>query len=660
VTISHRTKEQRGAAAAWLMDLVEKIPTRLSVELCSDWIEEHVIITEGAYQGRYSFKLTPYLREIADNFSIRSPCQEFAVIKANQLGFSIVSMGAILYYIKHGIGPGLFVSGDATMAEEAFEKRLDPMIEAAGLRGLIRAVVKKGGGARATGDTKGVKSYAGTFLRAVGPNSEGKLRSFPSRLNIVEEIDVFPQSLKGAGNPVEKIVRRADSFGPTRRIYYNSTPKAKATSQILPLVESGDRRMYKWKCPACGHQQPFVWGGFHWDKDEHGAPDIQIDDQGRVKKDPVWYECANPECKHQLRESIKYRLMLDAKAGGTAAWVPTQKPTRPGMRSYILPAFYSPFRSWLDIAAQFHRVKDDPILLPDFVNDVLAECWEETKIKPEPHELMARADGYEFGTIPNGVAFTTLAADIQADRIEACLMGWARNMEAWVLQYWVFDGTTADPDAPCWAKLHEIIERNYPRADGLSLGGPLVTFIDAGYNTTQVNYFCDQYTYDKTGRTIGGVFPVEGRENLQAIYKFCSNEISTPKVALHDQKLKKTVYTFLRRDSHTAGAALPYGYIHFSKSLGESFYQQLTAEEWYEEKRAGKKVSKIENRKQRRNEALDVVKMNYGAVYFTYLRFFEEVNKRRKRKQLHEVDADWAVFWNKFDRSDNGEDGEEA
>ena len=102
------------------------------------------------------------------------------------------------------------------MAEEAFSKRLDPIIETAGLRPKIRAVVKKEKAtSSATGDTKSVKSYGGTFIRAVGPNSEGKLRSFPSQINYIEELDVFPQLLKGKGNPIEKNRKRA-----TRSAHY--------------------------------------------------------------------------------------------------------------------------------------------------------------------------------------------------------------------------------------------------------------------------------------------------------------------------------------------------------------------------------------------------------------------------------------------------------
>jgi phage terminase large subunit GpA-like protein len=653
-----RTKEQRDDFILWLAAQVEEMPRSIPNMLASDWIEQNIVIVEGDYQGPYSFRLTPYLQEVADRMSIRSLTQEIAIIKANQLGMSMLSFALICYFIYYGIGPQLFISGDATMAEESFEKRLDPMLEASGLRHYIKPIVKKSGGARATGDTKGVKSYKGTHIRAIGPNSEGQLRSMPARIAIVEEIDVFPQNLKNKGNPVEKVVRRTDNYGVNKRIYYNSTPKAKSTSQILPLFEAGTKCEYTWLCPECGYRQPFIWAGFDWDRNDDGAPDVRIDNDGRMTNDPVYYKCQNPAgCSRKIKEHEKYSMLLNRRQGGTAEYVPAKRPDRPGLWSCHVPAFYSATRSWVDIVLNYHRVKDDPITYPDFVNDTWGECWEETQTKPEPGALMRRAEEYEFGTIPAGVAFLTLAADIQGDRIEACLMGWARNAEAWVLNYWVFDGATIEPDAPCWNHLHEIIDCEYARVDGLGLGNPLVTFVDAGYYTSQVNHFCDQYVYDPSGRRIGGVFPIEGRETLAKMYQFCDNEAAVPKVALNDQRLKRAVYNYLMREPTPTGVALPNGYIHFSKSLGKSFYSQLTAEEWVATGKNGKGAYKIDNPKHRRNEALDVVKMNYGALYFIYHRYFEEVNKRRTRKHLREIEADWNTFWDKFD---SNKDGEEA
>jgi phage terminase large subunit GpA-like protein len=637
------------------LKLMLSYPKKREMETVSEWMERKVILTEGqsVAPGHFSFDLTPYLREIADNLSPRSGVTEQAVIKGNQGGFSTVSFGYIGYCVDYGIGPGLFVSGDQRMAEDTMEKRVASIVEAAGLQDKIRPVVKQRHD-KSTGQRRDIISYGGTFFRAVGPRSEAKLRSFPSRVNMLEELDVYPQNLAGRGNPVEKVVRRSDTYGQLRRNYYNSTPKIKQTSQIEPLYEAGDKRLYNVPCPVCGFKQPVVWAGFKWEKREDGSPAIDIDlKTGQVTHDPVYYECANPECRAHWKNSDKFRFLRDQKAGGMdlpdgrhvyAEWVPTKKPDRPGLRSYKWPSLLSPFRSWLDIVLQFWRVKDDALLFPDFVNDVWAETWEEKIASPQPHFLEARAEDWPRGYIPAGVLFTTLAADIQADRIEAMLVGWGKNKESWALNYWSFPGTTEDTGSPCWKDLERVIDIDYIRSDQVNLGHPIVSFIDAGYLQAQVNAFCAGFEYGP--RQVDGVYPVIGKENQAEIYKAHRNDIETPLISVHDQRLKKELYSYLKRDAPVKGAAFPYGYVHFPKDQGRNWYEQLTAEEMFADTdKRGKKVYKIENRKQRRNEVLDCYKMNFGALHFMCLRWYEIANKVRRSNGKKELEIDWEAFW---------------
>lgn len=648
--------------------ILTSFPKRRITETVSEWMERRMILSDGqsVYPGRFDFSITPYLREIADNLSVRSGVQETAVIKGNQLGFSTVSFGWIGYCIDYGIGPALFVSGDQKMAEDTMEKRIDAVIASAGLQDKIQPVVKKRHD-KSTGDRKDMKSYAGTFIRAAGPRSEGKLRSFPSRVNAVEEVDVFPMNLSGRGNPIEKIVRRADTFGPLKRIYYNSTPKLKASSQIEPLFEAGDKRLYYVPCKECGYLQPLTWAGLKWEKREDGSPDVDIDAAtGQVIRDPVYYECTS--CGARWRNSDKFFFLRDQKAGGLdlpdgrhvhAEWVPTKAPDRPGLRSYRLPSLYSPFRSWLDVVLQYLRVKDDPILYPDFVNDVLAETYEEAIETPQPHELQRRAEEWECGYIPDRVLFTTVGADVHPDRIEAILVGWAERKESWALDYFVFYGTTAEFEAPCWKQLEEVIDKDYVRADGVNLGRPLVTFVDSGFQTAQVNAFCAQFIYSP--RQPDGVYPIKGVERQAGIYGVHRNDIETPLITLDDQRLKRELYSFLKREK-PIGGTFPYGYTHFPATYGKQWYEQLTAEEFTVERtKKGKEIPIIKNVKQRRNEVLDCYKMALGALHFACLRTFEITNKIRKARGRKEIEIDWDTFWQMFarDRGAHGKQGKE-
>ncbi|PKL40768.1 MAG: hypothetical protein CVV44_03940 [Spirochaetae bacterium HGW-Spirochaetae-1] len=638
----------------YLDGLISAFPEENVSESVSEWAERKRTLSGGlaAIPGRYDYDNAPYLREIADCLSVLSPVQEVYVMKATQVGFTVgVYENHIGYCIEYSIGPLLYISGDQAMAEEQMEKRVDEMIYSAGLQEKIRANITKKKG-KSTGDRMDSKSYGGTFMRAVGPNSESKLRSFPNRCLHEDEIDIYPQNIvKGGtstGNPLEKAERRTDSYGNLRKICGGSTPKQKSTSQIEPKCEEGDKRYYNFTCPDCGIQQPLVWAQLKWDKNQEGKPDIQyriINGVETIEKNPVYYECVN--CGRKILEHEKRELLLEKGRGGTAEWIPTKKPSRPFVRSYHINALYG-FRSWIDIVLQWEKVKDDPLLLPDFINDVLGETWQERIDAPDIHELRKNAEGWERGYISDRVIFLTLAADVQGDRIEAGLVGWGRNKESWFIDYWNIPGSPHLVEDQCWKKLEEIVTATYRRADNVEMNVQ-IAFVDSQYHKDQVYNFCDQFDYHQ--ESIAGVYPVLAREAIDAgkTTKIMKSDIKTPVVGLSDQKLKFALYGTLRKTPYAEG--YPYGYMHFPRkgdqAFGEEFYKQLTSEEIFiETKKNGKQRITIENRKQRRNEVFDVAKYNIAAYQFAFDRYFEIENEKRKAQKLVEIQPDNDVFIN--------------
>jgi len=390
-------------AIDWLSRKINSLPEYNVPESVSEWAERKRVIGKGltANPGPFSFYLTPYLRAIVDCLSDNSPTSEAYVIKATQVGFTFgVLENHMGYCIDYGLGPLLYISGDQAMAEEQFEKRVDEMIHSAGLQGKIKANIQKKTG-KSTGDRTDSKSYGGTFMRAVGPNSESKLRSFPARFLHEDEIDVYPQRIVKGGNDtgdtLKKAERRTDSYGNLKKIMGGSTPKNEGSSRIIRKVEEGTKEFYNIRCPKCNFQQPLVWNQLKWDKTDDGKPDIQysnINGVETISKDPTYYLCIAEGCGHRIRDNEKLEIMQEVGHGGTAEWIPTKKPDRPFVRSFSIPGWYG-FRSWLEIALEFEQVKDDPFLLPDFVNDVMGEVWRESEFKPDDNYLMQLSQEYE-------------------------------------------------------------------------------------------------------------------------------------------------------------------------------------------------------------------------------------------------------------------------
>ena len=635
----------------WLANIISAMPTENVSETVSEWATRKRVMPSGlsARPGPWSWNETPYLREIADCYSANSSINYFAFMKPTQIGATVgIIENAMGYLIEHGLGPQLFISGDQQMAEDSMATKVDDMIASAGLSDKIMPVVIKKNG-KATGDRKDLKAYAGTYMKAVGPNSESKLRGFPAPYNHHDEVDVYPQTIvkngQSTGNPLEKIDRRADSYGITKRMYYGSTPKESATSQIEPLYEQGDKREYRFECPYCRHKQKIKWKNLEWDKDKDGMLLLEYQDIDGVqipKNDPVYLVCeSDKKCK--IRYSDKYDMLIEKNFGGTAEWVPTKKPDRPNMRSYHINALYG-FRTWIDIVLQWQRVKDDPLLLPDFINDVLGETWKDTAEKPDEHELMQYAEDWPIGFINKNVVMLTLGVDVQKDRLECMMVGWARQRQSYVIQYWTLPGNPALLEDKCWNELDKIISADYMKEDGEILR-ITITGIDQQFLTETVNAFCDQFEYHRG--VVDGVYPILARESInEGLVKKLSGQIATPILAMSDQPLKKMIYGILKKRKPRIDGTYPHSYIHFSKEYNIDFYKQLVAEEYVTERDKYKRMKTIiVNSKQRRNEVLDTFKYNFGVFQYAVSEFFDAENKKRRADKKREIEMDLDLFF---------------
>ena len=627
---------------------IRNIPRHSVAEGLVEFTERKRILVSGtsAIPGPYKYFRAPYLREPAECLSEYSRTVELVMMKGTQTGGTDgIMMNHELYCIEYGIGPVQYVSSDDDLALEHMEKRVGPMIEAAGMQGLITPPVQKRSN-KGTGDTKRSKSYKGTFLRAVGSRSESKLSSLPSRILHIDEIDKYLSVLSGGGNPVEKAIRRTDSYRNLKKIVYISTPKNKETSQIEPLFNQGDMRYYYFQCPSCREYQKIIWSQIKWDKDDNGDLYIEYDEDGNATNDPVYMVCKNPECDHKIRDHEKSSFLKEKGHGGTAEWRASKKPDRPGMRSYHVNALYG-FRSWLDIVLQWCNIDGDDDKLQDFMNDTLGETWEKKIDKPSEHYLAARAEqDWTRGQVNDKVKIITSGWDIHKDRVEGAVMGWNVRKESWAIDYHVFDGTPSDPNDPCWDKMEEVIMKDYYKqnCDKIKM---TTAFVDAGYETESVKNFCERFPYSPN--SYKGVYPVFGRKRQTEVVKQHTGTIATPEVLMDDQKLKRELYMHLKKKEPATGHNVPNGYIHFPRDYSDVYYAQLVAEDITEitDSKGMQTEIIIHNPSGRRNEALDCTKMALAGLYYIQLTFFKIWNNKRKSMRRKEFNPDWQLFWKK-------------
>ncbi len=461
-----------------------RVDTRLTVSELAER-KRYLPIGTTPFPGPWRNEVTPYLTEIMDCFSETSPVKKVVVMKGRRLGFTVgVGGNWFLYILDVAPGPALFVSGDKDMAETVFELIFDPMIESAGLGHKIFAQTEKKH-SKKTGDKKERKDFAGGFFFVIGPNSGAKLKSLGFRYEYFDEVEAYPQEVKEEGDPIVLGERGADEYEPVSKFLYTSTPHIKHTSRIEPLFEKGDQRYYYVPCKHCGHMQRLHWR----DEDGNYRLKYEKDEMGRLIQKSVHYECE--KCGGYWKNSDKSVFLP------LGEWRPTAKPLEPNYRSYHLSSLYAPggMRSWESICQQWIETKGDLTKQRVFVNTVLGETWEERGVAPQWPLVMNKREGYETGTCPGEAYFLTVGADIQKDRIEVEIVAWGKDKESWSVDYIVLPGQTEGIDGEVWIKLADLLIADHA---GLPIK---MAFIDAGYNTSTIYEFCDQYS---------GVMPVMG------------------------------------------------------------------------------------------------------------------------------------------------------
>lgn len=619
--------------------LVAGIKPEITRQSLVEWAEQRRVIPQGlsAMPGLFSWDVTPYLEDIADDLSETSPIREVAVMKGAQIGFTVgILENWMLYTIDQAPGPMLYVAQSQQAAEQNMAERIGPAIERSGLGHKIFAQVKATG-SRQTGNTNESKQFPGGRLRAIGPNVGARLRTDSYQKGSFDELDAWQQEIgttggkrKSEGSTLDILRQRFATFMTTMKICYGSTPTEAATSLIEPLYELGDQRRYNVPCKHCGELQPLEWENLRY----------EVDDRGVLIEESVHYECR--ACKGHWKNDDKVEFLKSQRQGGRALWVPTTTARRPFMHSYHISALYSPvgFRPWEDICRESVEAGTDPLKLQTLWNTGLGRTWVVKGLTPDYAKVMANREaitegewGWEIGQWPDGALIWTIGADTQDDRIEAEVVAWGRNQVSWSLGYHVFHGDTADENSEAWTGLAELMSRDY---GGLPCALALID--SQGHRSTEVYNFCERYAHDRAQlMPCAGDGPKSDRR-MFSLYHMTG--YATQRADLQVDKLKAEFYGYLAKGMPESGME-PRGFCRFPREYGKSYFQGLMSEERKPVRlSSGRTVMRWSKLKGiTRNEPLDCRVYAMGALYVFKERFKESLGLDK------DVEMTWEDFW---------------
>tara|TARA_B100000953_G_scaffold290249_1_gene275088 strand:- start:6829 stop:8925 length:2097 start_codon:yes stop_codon:yes gene_type:complete len=390
-------------------------------QIPSQWVEENVILTRevSRWDGKYSYDLSPYAKEIIDHLHPSNPSRVVSVMKGAQSGITQgVIVPGMAWIIAEHPDNFLFTASDKDIAKKTVVQRFDPLMQSSGLKYLIRPNVVRAKGQR-SGDTDFSKEFAGGNAIIEGTNNAGKFRFFSVKTVFMDDFDNAPRSDKKEGSIRKLVEGRQTSYGNIAKTFYVSTPTITQTSNIYEMYLQGDQRKWHWPCPSCDE-----WISVDWQIKLEGGGYAgivwELDDDNKLIEESVHFKC--PVCEHKIKQTEKYELNLKGR------WIPTATPIDKYNVSYYMNSIIIPpgFIGWVDLVKEWleacppkGRVNTD--LLKVFNNVRLGLPFEEKGEAPKILQLMNNIGEYEVQRIPdntcydegNGeIALITLAADL--------------------------------------------------------------------------------------------------------------------------------------------------------------------------------------------------------------------------------------------------------
>jgi phage terminase large subunit GpA-like protein len=607
----------------WILSEIGSLTERVERVQPSDYNEKTRFLPESVtpIPGYIRYTVNPYMREILDCADVNSQVREVYLMKGVQITWTTLLESIALYYIGHvKTLPMMYVTADNDLSAARIENNFLPMLNHSGLAHLIRS--SDDGNVRKTGKTANHLQWeGGGYLIPTGAKSVFKSMSFSICVMLKDEVDAWPDTVGKDGDPMKLFDDRCSAFWERRKIFGGGTPKILQTSKIHRTYLRGDQRKYMVRCRKCNFPQALRWstkdnvGGFKW----------EVDGNGTLQLDSVRYCCQ--ACGEPHFEHHKERMFSDG-----AEWVPTAEPVQPGIRSYHLPAFYSPIgmQPWYKCVGMYldaydveaRKVKDHQIFQV-FYNNILAEPFEMLGSKVRFAAVSAhRRTWYTLGHIPNRkaqeyaggpVLFLTSTVDVHKSFLAVAVWAWAVDAKSFLVEYFrLEDEDCTEIASPVWGKLRQLIEeKEYTADDGMKYR-VYMTLIDAGYASDTVVGFCSAYSF--------GVYPILGRDataKQQRISEFAEFETQagTKGYRILVDHYKDRLAPVLRREWREQDGQQRRYHFNAPVDLTDDALKELTVEERKEKRDASGVVSHFWYRPgNARNELWDLLVYGHASV----------------------------------------------
>ena len=615
----------------YICRLAKTLRPKEELTICQ-WAERNMVLPEGSNAaGKLKVENMPHQQAIME--AITDPEVVNVTVKSSaQVGKTTILLCVIGYYIDHEPATQLLVLPTLTLGETFSKTKVAKMIkDVKVLRGKVAPPKTKD-----SSNTISFKEYAGGHLIVAGANSPASLSSMPIRIVLMDEVDRYPESAGTEGDPVELAETRATSYW-NKKYIKMSTPTIAGKSKIDESYNKGTMEEWCVQCPCCGTWQPYDWH--------------------RVTFEPIGMTCAS--CGETIEE--QYWKESEHK------WIPAY-PDRISHRSFHLNALANPNVSWKELIEKWKEANErlkkyhDTQGLKTFINTKLGEVWEETSVGGESADdetLMKRAEKYA-AEIPDGVLMLTAAVDVQDDRFEVEVKGWARDYENWGIIKKEIYGNLEKKDT--WDELENFLDTSFSYASGTKLNIAATAIDTGGHHTNDVYKWVKEM--NQKGKTVYAVKGYANKPGIKLIHKRSKGEIKETMPNGREVVVDRTTLYILGVDAGKESITkwlliedVGEKYCHFPSNEGlgydQDYYKGLTSEKKVETTdRNGNIKTKWVKKRGVRNEPLDL--FNYNLAACMIRRPSWDVLEEKIEKGINYMKAQPRVVKRKTRRSQKG------
>lgn len=582
-----------------------RMPPRIS---CAGWSIKYRVMSgeESAIRGRFSWEVSPALREIAE--AAGDPMvRKIVVQKSAQVGYTAGIVCNVIGYHIHYRPSVIVAAFPRTMAAKDFaSEKLDPMI--LNCRVLSRRIQLK---SRAQGNSTLRKRFPGGLIKLVGTNSPSDVKSTSARVVVVEEPDDAASDVRGQGNSIKLLEERAKTY-PDHLILIGGTPTAKGASAVEDEMRKTDKRYFHVPCHECGDTHVPMWDCVTIPEEEEGE---RHEVYGLFRPEKAYYTC--PQCGAVWSDDQRIANLRRAERDG-GGWVPTAVSD---VRGYYLNELLSTFdgsrvpvlaRKFLEAKANMD--KGDVTDMIAFWNSSLGLTWEYRGELPEEDALRQRAEKYSEWTCPAGGLVALMTVDVQHDRLAITVWVVGRGEEMWLAFWGELQGKTNVAGAGAWLELEPLLHRRvrHEIGVGLPLSGLAIDSSD-GQTSEAV------YTFVRTHQGLKfPVFAVKGAsDNVGRVEIWSPPKRIDPNARatkamragvsvsiVGTAKAKDLILGWSEQGGRVRLDGNGPGRMHWYESVRDDFYEQLLSEMKIPG-RINKNRREWKKRTDRHNEALD-------------------------------------------------------